>query len=172
MLPSVPLLRSTRRAFGRPLRLLWQRRAVVVLGLLLLPVHAAVTLWMPALLGETLDLLSGTGAAEAVPVADRDAGLRAACWLFLGLALAEAGSRFASRLLLIDASRRVEERLKNDLVTHLQRLPVHWFDRSRTGDLVSRLTQDVELVRFVMGPLLLHGGATICLLPAGIWLMT
>ena len=28
-----------------------------------------------------------------------------------------------------------------------------------------------ELVRFVMGPLLLHGGSTLCLLPAGMWLM-
>jgi ATP-binding cassette subfamily B multidrug efflux pump len=33
------------------------------------------------------------------------------------------------------------------------------------------MTQDVELVRFVMGPLLLHGGSTLCLLPAGMWLM-
>ncbi|MEO6593537.1 MAG: ABC transporter ATP-binding protein, partial [Planctomycetota bacterium] len=71
----------------------------------------------------------------------------------------------------IDASRHVEEHLKNDLIAHLQKLPVAWFDRSRTGDVVSRMTQDVELVRFVMGPLLLHGGSTLCLLPAGMWLM-
>ena len=66
---------------------------------------------------------------------------------------------------LIDASRRVEQSLKNELIAHLQRLPIGWFDRSRTGDLTSRMTQDVELVRFVMGPLLLHGGSTLCLLP-------
>lgn len=167
MLRPLSLLRSTRRAFGRPLRLLWRHRAAVIIGTLLLPVHAAVTLWMPALLGETLDLLSGSADAGI----DRRAALAATCWLFLGLGLVEATSRFFSRLLLIDASRRVEETLKNDLIAHLHRLPVHWFDTSRTGDITSRLTQDIELVRFVMGPLLLHGGTTICLLPAGLWLM-
>jgi ABC-type multidrug transport system fused ATPase/permease subunit len=76
-----------------------------------------------------------------------------------------------SRKTLIDASRHVEQDLKNALIAHLQRLPIAWFDRSRTGDVTSRMTQDVELVRFVMGPLLLHGGSTLCLLPAGTWFM-
>ncbi|MCR9248327.1 MAG: ABC transporter ATP-binding protein/permease [bacterium] len=172
-----------KRAFGRPLRLLWRHRLPVLLGMSLVPVHAAVTLWMPGLIGRTLDLL--TAAAQAPPDPDTStiatsdpetlaAGygdLRAACLVLLALGLAEAVSRFVSRRLLIDVSRHVEEDLKNDLVAHLQRLPMTWFDRSRTGDLVSRLTQDAELVRFVMGPLLLHGGNALCVLPAGAWLM-
>lgn len=163
-----PTPRRWRRAFGRPLRLLWQHRLQVVIGMLFVPVHAAVTLWMPALIGETLDLLEREVASESS--AGREA-LAATCLLLLGLGVAEAGSRFISRRLLIDVSRHVEEDLKNDLVDHLQRLPMTWFDRSRTGDVVSRLTQDAELVRFVMGPLLLHGGNALLVLPAGAWLM-
>jgi len=169
MLRAVLPLRSIRRAYGRPLRLLWQRRTAVLIGMSLVPIHAVVTLCMPALLGHTLDLLSQT--AETGPLADRWTGLQTACYLLMGLAIGEAISRFVSRLLLINASRCVEEDLKNELVAHLQRLPVHWFDKARTGDITSRLTQDIELVRFVMGPLLLHGGATLCILPAGLWLM-
>jgi len=162
MLRLLSRFQSIRRAFGRPAALLRRHLAPVVIGMLFVPVHAAVSLWMPRLLGDALDHLD-TGGTPAM--------LRDTCWLLLVLAIVEAGSRYVSRKTLIDASRNVEEELKNDLVAHLQRLPVSWFDRSRTGDLTSRLTQDVELVRFVMGPLLLHGGSTICLLPAGMWLM-
>jgi ATP-binding cassette subfamily B protein len=162
MLRVLSWYRSLRRAFGRPLSLLQRHWLIVVIGTLLVPVHAAVTLWMPRLLGDALDHLTAGGDREL---------LRSTCWLLLLLAAIEAGSRYVSRKTLIDASRFVEEDLKNALIAHLQRLPVAWFDRSRTGDVTSRLTQDVELVRFVMGPLLLHGGSTLCLLPAGTWLM-
>jgi len=142
--------------------MLRRRTGLVVVGTLLIPVHAAVSLWMPRLLGEALDRLKSGGTADS---------LRSTCWLLLVLAVVECASRYVSRRTLIDASRHVEEDLKNDVIAHLQRLPIAWYDRSRTGDVVSRLTQDVELVRFVMGPLLLHGGSTLCLLPAGMWLM-
>lgn len=162
MLRTLSWFRSIARAFGRPTALLRRHAGTVLLGTLLVPVHAAVTLWMPRLLGDTLDHLQDGGSSDA---------LRSTCWLLLVLAIVEAASRYVSRKTLIDASRHVEQALKDELIAHLQRLPVGWFDRSRTGDIVSRLTQDVELVRFVMGPLLLHGGSTLCLLPAGTWLM-
>ncbi|MBL8723661.1 MAG: ABC transporter ATP-binding protein [Planctomycetes bacterium] len=155
------------RAFGRPTRLLARRWPLVLGGTLLVPVHAAVLLWMPSLLGQALDGLQHAGADRAAATL----ALHTTCWWLVGLALAEAASRYLSRKALIDVSRQVEQDLKDAAIAHLQRLPVSWFDRARTGDLVSRLTQDVELVRFVMGPLLLHGGSTLCLLPAGAVLM-
>ncbi len=161
MLRTLSWLRSVRRAFGRPLALLRRHRWLVVIGCLFVPVHAAAMLWMPRLFGDTLDSLT-TGSAVR---------LRETCWLLLLLAGVESAARFVSRRTLIDASRHVEQDLKDELVAHLQRLPIAWFDRARTGDVTSRMTQDVELVRFVMGPLLLHGGSTLCLLPAGLWLM-
>ncbi len=166
-------LGSSLAALRRPWQLLLTHRWLVLIGVLFVPVHAAISLWMPRLLGQTLDLLqrgaaAGAAADGAAAVLDT---LRDTCLLLLVLALAESGARYISRKTLIDASRYVEQELKNELVAHLQRLPVPWFDRVRTGDITSRLTSDVELVRFVMGPLLLHGGSTLCLLPAGIWLM-
>ena len=136
---------------------------MVVAGLSCLPIHAAVLLWMPSLMGGIIDSLDQGTATTTL--------LTNTCLLLLGLALVECGSRYVSRRLLIDVSRLVERELKEAVLSHLQRLPTSWFDRARTGDLVSRLTQDVELIRFVMGPLLLHGGSTLCLLPAGIFLM-
>ena len=135
---------------------------MVVIGMLLLPIYCGAMLWMPHLLGNMLDTLPKSGSTEA---------LANSCFLLLGLAVAEALTRFASRKLLINASRMVEQSLKDEMTAHLQRLPIAWFDKSRTGDITSRMTQDVELVRFVMGPMLLHGGTTLCLLPAGMVLM-
>ncbi len=162
MLRTLAWTRTIARAFGRPAALLRRHLGMVVLGSVLVPVHAAATLAMTRLLGTALDQLR-PGSEPTV--------LRDTCLLLLVLALVESASRYVSRKTLIDVSRHVEQELKNALVDHLQRLPVAWFDRSRTGDVMSRLTQDVELVRFVMGPLLLHGGSTLCLLPAGAWLM-
>ncbi|MFT4839668.1 MAG: ATP-binding cassette subfamily B multidrug efflux pump [Planctomycetota bacterium] len=135
---------------------------MVVIGLLLIPINCGVMLWMPRLLGDMIDILPKGGTTEA---------LANTCFLLLGLAIAEALTRFTSRKLLVNASRMVEQSLKDEMTAHLQRLPIAWFDKSRTGDITSRMTQDVELVRFVMGPMLLHGGTTICLLPAGMVLM-
>lgn len=156
-------LREIWRVFRRPLRLLRRHRTALALGAVCIPLHAAAVLAMPRLVGVQLDALD-----HPVPGAPT---LAQACLLLAVLAVAEGACRYVSRRTLIDASRHVEEDLKNELVDHMGRLPVAWFDRARTGDLVSRLTQDVELVRFVMGPLILHGGSALCLLPVGIALM-
>ena len=84
----MPWLRSLLRAFRRPFRHLRRHRAAVTVGLLFVPVHAAISLWMPRLLGDTLDQLTVGGSA---------AGLATTCWLLLGLAAAEALARFVSR---------------------------------------------------------------------------
>ena len=159
---TLQLARSLTRAFGRPFRHLCRHWPKVVAGLLLLPINVAITLWMPRLLGDMLDQLPAGGTTTV---------LANTCWLLLGLAALEASTRFASRKLLIDSSRLVEQSIKDDIMSHLQRLPVAWFDKSRTGDITSRMTQDVELVRFVIGPMLLYGGTTLCLLPAGMVMM-
>lgn len=162
-------LAAVLQPFRRPFAMLRRHWLLVTTGMLCVPLHAAVLLWMPRLMGSAIDSLAPPGDGGAAPGA-ADA-LATTCLVLVGLALAESGLRYVSRRTLIDASRHVEEALKNEVLHHMQRLPIAWFDRARTGDLVSRMTQDVELVRFVMGPLLLHGGNALCVLPGGVWLM-
>ena len=153
--------------FRRPLAILrgyWPQMAA---GFLCLPLHAATVLAWPLLIGKTIDALTGTNP----PGGDIELGLLDFCLLLAGLALLEAMLRYASRMTLIRTSRHVEEDLKNQLMTHIGRLPVAWYDRARTGDLVSRLTQDVELMRFLFGPVLLHGGSALWIVPGGLILM-
>ncbi|MFD4575880.1 ABC transporter ATP-binding protein [Streptomyces sp. NPDC058417] len=99
------------------------------------------------------------------PVADRDTGgvwLGALCVLLLGLA--EALLFGLRRWLVARPLSRVEADMRADLYGHLQRLPVAFHDRWASGQLLSRGTTDLMLVRmFLAFPLtfLLVNGVTI-----------
>ncbi|MDF1701510.1 MAG: ABC transporter ATP-binding protein, partial [Planctomycetota bacterium] len=57
---------------------------------------------------------------------------------------------------------------QNDLFGHVQRLPARFFDSNRTGDLIARLTSDVEAVRFSLGPGLMYVASTLVLFPTAV----
>ncbi len=55
--------------------------------------------------------------------------------------------RYAWRILIINASRRLEYEMRNDLFTHLLSLSTSYYSRKRTGDLMAHATNDVQAVR-------------------------
>ncbi|MFQ5514537.1 MAG: ABC transporter ATP-binding protein [Myxococcota bacterium] len=75
---------------------------------------------------------------------------------FVIVAMGLAVFRFASRNVLFRAARRIEYRLRNDLLAHLQKLPQSYFSSHRTGDLMSRAVNDVNNVRLLLGMGLLN----------------
>jgi ATP-binding cassette subfamily B protein len=72
--------------------------------------------------------------------------------IILALAAVEGFLRFGSRLLVSGTSRRVEYNIRNDLAAHLMKLDQAFFLRSQTGDLMARCTNDLQLVRDLLGP--------------------
>ncbi len=70
------------------------------------------------------------------------------------LAIAAAGGvfKFLMRHFVIGISRHLEFDLRNDLFAHLQRLPLEYYQRTRTGELMSRATHDLSAVRMMLGP--------------------
>jgi ATP-binding cassette subfamily B protein len=99
------------------------------------------------------------------PVADRDPG---GVWLgalyLLLLGIGEAGLFGVRRWLVARPLAGVEAAMRADLYRHLQRLPVAFHDRWASGQLLSRATTDLMLLRqFLAFPLtfLLVNGATI-----------
>jgi ATP-binding cassette subfamily B multidrug efflux pump len=83
-------------------------------------------------------------------------------YAFLMLALAAAGgvTRFLQRRIIIGASRDIEYDLRNDFFAHLQRMDLAWFQRNRTGDLMSRATSDLGAVRMMIGPAVMYTSTT------------
>jgi ATP-binding cassette subfamily B multidrug efflux pump len=59
--------------------------------------------------------------------------------------------RYIWRLLLFGHSRKVEEGLRNKLYRHLQSLSLSFYQRTKTGDLMARATNDINAIRMAAG---------------------
>ncbi|MFN2375620.1 MAG: ABC transporter ATP-binding protein [Candidatus Binatia bacterium] len=68
------------------------------------------------------------------------------------IALAQAVGRTWSRALIFNAGRDVEYDLRGDLYDHLLKLHQGYYQRQRTGDLMSRLVNDIGAIRLLLGP--------------------
>ena len=69
--------------------------------------------------------------------------------------------RYQMRRIIISASRGVEYDLRNDFFAHLERLPISFFHENRTGDLMSRATNDLSAVRMMVGPAVMYLANTL-----------
>ena len=76
--------------------------------------------------------------------------------LIVGLAIAGGVTRFGMRQLLNGISRRVECDLRADFFRHLLRLDAVFYGRERTGDIMSRATNDTLAVRQAVGPAVMY----------------
>ena len=73
-------------------------------------------------------------------------------FLLLGVGAVQGLFRYLQRWWMVGVSRRVEVELKQELFDALARLPLSFHLKSRSGDITSRLTSDVENVRMLLGP--------------------
>src|SRR5690606_7322290 len=89
----------------------------------------------------------------------------------LGLALLSGFFMFLQRQTLIVMSRYIEYDLKNEIFQQYQRLDLNFFKMNRTGDLMSRITEDVSRVRMYVGPALMYATRTVIMMVMIIWLM-
>ncbi|QEH42389.1 ABC transporter ATP-binding protein [Chitinophaga sp. XS-30] len=89
----------------------------------------------------------------------------------LGLALLSGFFMFLQRQTLIVMSRHIEYDLKNEIFQQYQRLDLNFFKMNRTGDMMSRITEDVSRVRMYVGPALMYATRTVIMMVMIIWLM-
>ncbi len=79
--------------------------------------------------------------------------------------------RFLMRQVLIGASRHIEYDMRNDFFAHLEKLPLAYFQTHRTGDLMSRATNDLNAVRMLVGPAVMYSTSTMLGFVASLALM-
>ena len=72
--------------------------------------------------------------------------------MLVGAAAFEGLFLYLQRWIIIGASRRIEYDMRNDFYAHLQKLPLTYYQDQRTGDLMSRATNDLSSVRMLIGP--------------------
>jgi len=91
--------------------------------------------------------------------------------VIIGFALCEGLFRFFMRRLIIGVSRQAEYAIRNDLFTHLETLPMSFFQKNKTGDLMSRVTNDLSNVRMLFGPGVMYTANTVIVAVFAVLLM-
>src|SRR5246500_4577852 len=81
--------------------------------------------------------------------------------LMVAIALSKGIFQFLTRWIVIGISRDIEFDLRNDLFEHLERLSFPYYQRTRTGDIMARATNDLNAVRMLLGPAIMYSANTL-----------
>jgi ATP-binding cassette subfamily B protein len=125
----------------------WRYRRRYWLGGLCLLGTATLVMWIPWWIREAVRVIEHGGSLSEV-------GYFAT--LIIIAAAVQGLVRTYSRALIFNAGRNVEYDLRNDLFAHLQKLPLSFYQSRRTGDLMSRVINDISAVRVMLGPGILN----------------
>jgi len=83
--------------------------------------------------------------------------------LLVGIILVKGVFLYAQRWILIGISRDIEFDLRNDLFCKLELQDAGFYQRYRTGDIMARMTNDLNAVRMLLGPALMYSANTVFL---------
>jgi ATP-binding cassette subfamily B multidrug efflux pump len=122
-------------------------RRSLILGALCVVGSSVFSLLKPVIIGSAVDTLSGSFTRGMLV----RYGL-----MLIGAAAVEGIFLYLQRWILIGMSRHIEYDMRNDFYQHLQRLPLDFYQGQRTGDLMSRATNDLSSVRMLIGPAVMH----------------
>jgi ATP-binding cassette, subfamily B, multidrug efflux pump len=148
--------------FRRLLPFVLRYKQPFILGLACVVVTTAIQLLSPWVLKLAIDDLNG-GVTRA------KLGIYAG--LLLAIAIVGGLFRFLMRRILIGASRDIEFDLRNAFYARLQQMPLAYYQERRTGDLMSRATNDLNAVRTMIGPAVMYSTNTILVFIVAIVLM-
>lgn len=144
---TVAILRRPVRALKRLIPFLRPYRGTMAAGLACVLVSSALGSVNPWLLQRAIDAMHPGGSMRTA----WQVGLA-----MVGVSLVAGAFRFGMRELLNALSRRVEYDLRNALFRHLLSLDAEYFGRTRTGELMARLTNDLSAVRMAAGPAIMY----------------
>ena len=89
----------------------------------------------------------------------------------LGIVLVKGIFSFLTRNILIGVSRDIEYDLRNELLDHLLKMEPAFYVRNRTGELMSRCTNDLNAVRMVLGPGIMYSLNTVVIMLMAVSIM-
>ncbi len=93
------------------------------------------------------------------------------CLMLIGLIAIKGVLSFSARWILIGVSRDIEFDVRNDLLDRLLVLEPEFYVRNRTGELMSRATNDLNAVRMVLGPGIMYSATTLATMLVAVFLM-
>jgi ATP-binding cassette, subfamily B, multidrug efflux pump len=137
--PLVPYLKKYRSAY------IWGGICVFLMN--------GTWVLFPPIIGRAIDGMRQTG------VSLHTIGVLAL--MLLGVSVVKAIFQFLIRWILIGASREIEFDLRNDMFRHLEGLSYSFYQRTRTGDIMAKATNDLNAVRMLLGPGFMYTANTV-----------
>jgi ATP-binding cassette, subfamily B, multidrug efflux pump len=148
----------------RPLAAYFRRyKWSYVLGSVSVLAMNIIWIYFPQIVGEAIDdLRKGITQQKLLHYA----------MLLVGIAAAKGIFQFMTRWVVIGVSRELEYDLRNDLFAHLERLSYSFYQRTRTGDIMARATNDLNAVRMLLGPAIMYSANTLVFTVGALIFMT
>jgi ATP-binding cassette, subfamily B, multidrug efflux pump len=141
----------------RLLPYLKRHRRLLVMGAIAVVSSNLFTVVQPLLIGRAIDILNAALLKKGAATGDLlfyAAGV-------VGCSVVGGVFSFFTRQTLIVASRHIEYDLRNDFLSHIQRLSLSFFQNTPTGDLMAHATNDIGAVRNVVGPGIMYPADTL-----------
>jgi ATP-binding cassette subfamily B multidrug efflux pump len=164
------------RALKSVNKYLWRYRWLLLTGILFVGLANVFQVYAPRYIGEMIDLVTVNFDAvvkqnDTKLADDVYRGVLISGLLFLGFTILRGIFMFFMRQTIIVMSRKIEYDQKNDLFRHYEQLTPAFFKKNNTGDLMSRVAEDVGRVRQYVGPALMYFMNLVFNFLFGIWMM-
>ena len=128
-----PLLKRIWKYLGK-------NRLLLILALILSVTSSLLSLYGPKLSGKAINAISAGAGKVDFETVFSCAALMAICYILSGIL------GFLLHLVMVRLSRQVTKQMRHDIFENMARLPVSYFDRFQTGDIISTVTYDVDTV--------------------------
>ncbi|MDA9335394.1 ABC transporter ATP-binding protein/permease [Flavobacteriaceae bacterium] len=133
----------------------YKYRYRIILGILITIGSKIFALFTPQLIGKSITLISNQ-LTDPATIGNFKQEIALNILYIFGAAVATGIFTFLMRQTIINVSRHVEFDLKNEIYDHYQKLSISFYKRNRTGDLMSRISEDVSKVRMYIGPAVMY----------------
>ncbi|MBI1286739.1 MAG: ATP-binding cassette domain-containing protein [Flavobacteriales bacterium] len=143
----------------------WRYRVRFLLGILFVTISNVYAILPPKIVRLAFDLMQEISVIDVhfanTPFKSYLSDTAISIWFFFGFVIVLAAVfkgifMFLMRQTIVVMSRMIEFDLKNEIYHHYQQLSLAFFKRNNTGDLMTRITEDVTKVRMYLGPAVLY----------------
>ena len=132
-------------------------RGTFAIGLVCVLFNNSVWILFPQVIEWAVDDLKQAAANHTLP----HHPLSTYALLLLAVAGTKGIFQYLTRWIMIGISREIEFDLRNDLFRHLETLSYSYYQRTRTGDIMAKATNDLNAVRMLLGPAIMYSANTI-----------
>ena len=159
---------------------LFKYKHLLILGLIFLVISNYFAVWPARVVRYAIDYVSESfalyrlfegGELSGDVFNQLEMGVLVLGALMILMALLRGFFLFLVRQTIIVMSRKIEYDLKNEVFEQYQNLPLSFYRRNNTGDLMNRISEDVTRVRMYLGPGIMYGLNLLILFPMVIYEM-